>query len=102
MSAFSSFGAEIANSLPATQQTQNDSASKIIGSVVQGTIGIIQTIKSPTKPYPSVLAGYTAGSGGGATQQQQSTTNPPWIWALLGAAGIAIVTAGALALKHAR
>lgn len=98
---FDAVGNVIASPTPATQASQENRFSNIIGSVVSGTVAVMQAVRQPTKLYAPAVTGIVPGSTLGASAAQANTTLgvPTWTFWLLGGAVFALFGAAVLMKK---
>lgn len=95
---FTNVAPSIATTQPATQASQVDRTSQIIGAIVAGTPAIIQSIKAPSGFYTPVKAGTSVGASSGAAQTNTPKTS---MWTYVLVAGVGLLGLG-VALKYAR
>jgi len=100
-SALDATGAHIATAAPATQASQVDRFSNIIGSAVAGTVAVVQAIRQPTQLYKPAVTGIVPGSTAGAAAAQSNKTLgvPTWTFWLLGGAVFALAGAAVFMRK---
>lgn len=94
-SPFTNLGPHIADTTPATPASQVERFSQIIGSAVQGTVAVVQSIKAPSGFYTPVKAGSSPGAASGAAQTSVLAamgSSKIWEYVLIG--GVALLGIG--------
>ena len=98
---FDAAGNVISSSAPATQDSQTNRFTNIIGSAVAGTVAVVQALRQPTLLYKPAVTGVVPGSTLGASAAQANTTLgvPTWSFWLLGGSIVALLAAAMFARK---